>query len=436
MSGSRVRLDDHRFVKRTLIVSLATAVTAVGMLSETTRALAQLSSRPSKSSADKLYEKAKAELPGNLYTSYRLLDRIISANVAITQKASIAIRSLDEASCKGMLGNSPICSLATELPDIKKEDSFLVWALQVAGSSSAAPNAYATSLNNRIILNKSLDDAFSEDLEAKACVIAHEVAHIQQDHSKLRMKAIAGWNVQAAGKISSAVKNAHSAQKSGNFWTTLAVAANAVSAGLNSGMGNYGAAASANLDNQMLVARMQAENEAGRMLVGQLLQVAQQQAPEIFNALQGMQGLSARYVQRTMKDVDMYLNEVSEKAFELSRQQEFEADQLAVAYMARAGINPEGCLRVISKLHRGQYRPFASKSDTHPGEQERTEKLQAAIEANAINYRRAKSQLVKPAPLSYQYDDKLEIVTVLPRGTAQNSNSSNAGAAVDGFLGK
>lgn len=419
-------------MKSTLALLIATTITAAGHLFESSPALAQQTRKPA---GDKLYDKAKNELPGTLYTSYRLLDRLISANPSITQKASIGIRSLDEASCKNMLGNSPLCSLASELPDIKKEDSFMVWALQVAGSN-AAPNAYATSFNNRIILNKSLDDAFSEDLEAKACVIAHEMAHIQQDHSKLRMKAIAGWNTQAADKISAAVKNAHNAQKSGNFWTTLAVAANAFSAGMNSGSGNYGAAASASLDNQAIVARAQAETQAGKAMVGKLLQAAQREAPEIFTALQGMDGLSARYVSRTMQDVNVYLNEVSDKAFGLSREHEIEADQLAVSYMARAGINPEGCLRVISKLHRGQYRPVAGKADTHPGEQERLDQLRAAIQTNATAYNRAKTQLVKPAPLSYQYDSKLELVTVFPNGTTQRPTSANPNAAVDAFLGR
>lgn len=389
-----------------------------------------------KSAAEKTYEKAKAELAADLYTSYRLLDRIMSANMGINQKASIGIRSLDDASCKKLLGDSPVCSLATELPDVKREDSFLVWALQVAGASAANPNAYATSVNNRIVINKALDEAFSEDLEAKACVIAHEMAHIQQDHTKLRQQAIAGWNADAAGKISAAVKNAHNAQKSGNFWTALAMVANAASAGLNTGMGNYGAAASANFNNQLLAARVQADNTAGGIMVNQVLQAAQTQAPEVFTALQGMDGLSASYVNRTMKDVKAYLDEVSEKAYGLSRQHETEADELAVKYMARAGLNPEGCLRVISKLHRGQYRPVADKNDSHPGEDERKAKITEAIEATASAYRRAKTQLVKPAPLAYRYDGRLEVVTVYPRGQQPESVISGSGAAVDKVLGQ
>lgn len=424
-------------MRKTSPALLAAAVASLYALDASSSvAAAAVKKASNKSMAEKIYDKAKAELSPDLYTSYRLLDRIMSANMAINQQASIGIRSLDDASCNRLLGDSAVCSLATELPDVKREDSFLIWALQVAGASGASPNAYATSHNNRIVINKALDEAFSEDLEAKACVIAHEMAHVQQDHGKSRQQAVAEWNLEAAGKISSAVKNAHKAQKSGNFWTALAMVANAASAGLNSGMGNYGAASSANFNNQMLAARMQAESAAGGVIVNQVLQAAQTQAPEVFSALQQMDGLSASYVNRTMKDVKNYLDEVSEKAYGLSRQQETEADELAVNYMARAGLNPEGCLRVISKLHRGQYRPVADKNDSHPGEDERKAKIAEAIEVNAAEYRRAKTQLAKPAPLAYRYDSRLEVVTIYPRGQQPDTTKQDLGSAVDKVLGQ
>ena len=387
-----------------------------------------------KAAADKVYEKAKTELDPDLYAVYRLLDRIMSANIAVNQKVSIGIRSVDEASCKRLLGDSPICTFASELPDVKKEDSFLVWALQVAGASTAAPNAYAYSQSNRIVINKALDDTLGEDIEAKACVIAHELAHVQQDHVKLRMQALNGWNAQAADRISAAVKNAQNAQKSAQFWSALAMVANAASAGLNSGMGNYGAASSANLNNQLLAARLQSDAAAGGMAMSQLLQAAQTQAPEVFTALKGMDGLSASYINRTMKDVKIYLDEVNENVSALSRKHETEADELAVAYMARAGINPEACLRVVAKLHRGQSRPVAGKNDTHPGEEERSAKISEAIAVNAAAYRRARSQLIKPSPLVYRYDSRLEIATVYPRGQHAEASGTGAGSSVDRLL--
>ncbi len=160
-----------------LLTIAATAASEIGLLAAASTAMAQSAVLKSKPSKHKPFGAAKAMLPSNLYTSYRLLERIMSANASMTQRAAIGVRSIDEAGCKKMLSDSVVCSLAAELPDIETEDSFVVWALQVAGAASAAPNADATSFNNRIILNKALHAAFAEDLEAKACVIAHEMAH-------------------------------------------------------------------------------------------------------------------------------------------------------------------------------------------------------------------------------------------------------------------
>jgi hypothetical protein len=387
-------------------------------------------------SAESTYQRAKAELPQQLYPYYRLLDRIIGANATIQQKATLGIRSLDEASCKQMLGDAGVCSVASELPDVKKEDHFLIWALQVAGSTAGAPNAFAQSNNNRIVINRALDLAFSDDLEAKACVVAHEMAHIQQDHSKQLKAGLAEWNTEAARKITAAVRNAHSAKSSNEFWTTLSMVANAASAGYSASVGNYNAAAAAGNSNEVLAARQQADRSAGQNLVASVLKVAQSEAPEVFTALKGMDGLPASLVSRTLKDVNVYLEEVSDKGFGLSREQELEADRLAVTYLAKAGINPEGCLRVVANLHRGHYRPLASKTDTHPGEQERMQNMKAAITANAADYARSKVKAIKPAPLTYRYDSRLEVVTLYPATRSTGKPLQAPAIDVDSLLGK
>jgi hypothetical protein len=401
---------------------------------------ALLAPRPSVAApnpAEKTYQRAKTELPEALYPYYRLLDRIISANPAITQKTTIGLRSLDEASCREMLGtNNGVCAVATELPDVKKEDHFLIWALQVAGANGGAPNAFAQSSKNRIVINKALDVSFANDLEAKACVVAHEMAHLQQDHSKQLKAALAQWNTDAAGKISSAVRNAHSAKSNNQFWTTLAMVANAASAGYGASVGNSSAVASATNSNQALMARYQADHLAGRQLLGEVFKVAQSEAPEVFTALQGMDGLPASLVARTLKDVKVILGEVNDKGFALSREQELEADRLAVSYLAKAGINPQGCQRVVAYLHRGQYQPVAAKTDTHPGEQERAQNMATAITASAADYARAKTRTVKPNPLAYRYDTRLDVVTLYPQTAPQDRRQAPAPVDVDNLLGK
>ena len=385
--------------------------------------------------ASKAYYQAKTELPGDLYPYYRLLDRIMSANPGINQQATIGLRSLDESSCRKMLGDSNICTVATELPDVNRQDHFMIWALQVAAATSGAPNAFAQSRNNRIVINRSLDQVFGNDIEAKACVVAHEMAHLQEDHSKKKMVALAQLNVEAAGKIRAAVRNAQSANQSNQFWNTLTIASNAASAGLNASAGDIDAANRANMSNQLLVQRQDADNARGRALMDKLYKQAQGEAPEIFESLKTMDGLPASLVARTMKDVNIYLSKVNDQLFALSREHEHEADSLAVKYLANAGINPEGCLRVIAGLHRGQYQPIAAKDDTHPGEQERIQAINQAIEVNAAAIRRGKAQLVRPAPLDYHYDPRLEVVTLYPGQSPTRPVKPNI-VDVDGFLGK
>ena len=340
----------------------------------------------------------------------------MAANPAVNQQATIGLRSIHESSCRNMLGDADICSVVAELPDINKQDHLLIWALQVAGTTAGAPNAFAQSSNNRIIINKALEQAFGNDLAAKACVFAHEFAHLQEDHSKQMKTALAQWNVDAAGRINTAVRNAHSANKGKQFWSAFAMVANAASAGLNASAGDTSAANEANANNQILAARLQADQAMGRALMQKIYQVAQGQAPEVFNALQGMEGLHASLVARTMKDADVYLAQVNTQAFALSRQREHEADSLAVNYLAKAGIDPAGCLRVISALHRGVHKPVANSNDTHPGEEERNQVIQQAITANVSVIARLKSQPQKPAPLTHRYDQRLEVATVFPAG--------------------
>jgi len=189
------------------------------------------------------------------------------------------------------------------------------------------------------------------------------------------------------------------------------------------------------MSNIVLAQRQEADNAMGRALMDRLYKQAQGEAPDVFESLKAMDGLPASLVSRTMKDVNVYLSKVSDQLSALSRQHEFEADSFAVKYLANAGINPEGCLRVIAGLHRGQYHPVANKDDTHPGEQERIQALNQAIEANAAAIRRGKAQLVKPAPLNYNYDARLEVVTLYPGQASLRKVKSNA-VDVDGFLGK
>ena len=64
-------------------------------------------------------------MPDDLYPAYRLLDRIMSTNLSVHQKATIGMRSVDQASCRELLGKTAICGIAADLPDVQRSDSFL-----------------------------------------------------------------------------------------------------------------------------------------------------------------------------------------------------------------------------------------------------------------------------------------------------------------------
>jgi Zn-dependent protease with chaperone function len=391
---------------------------------------------PANNASTKVYEAAKAKLSQELYPAYRILDRLMSANPAIKQNASIAVRSLDEQTCKQLIGENALCGIAANLPNVSKEDNLMIWALQVAAAQTPDLNAYATSANNKIVINRALYDALANNIEGKSCVIAHELAHLHKDHTKLKRQALDQLNNEAAEKISAAVANAKRANESQQFWSAVAIGLNAASAGLNAGAGNYSAAANANFQNQVLASRIASDQNAGNLMFSQLMQQAASLAPQVASSLGQMDGLPGQLVKRTMVDVNSFLGEVNAKMSETSRSHEYEADSMAVEFLANAGINPKGCIDVIATLHRGSYKPIAAVGDSHPGEVERTKNIQDSMEAKAAAYRRAQSQLVKPGALPYRYDERLEVVTVYPRGSRVDSNMASESQSVDSLLGK
>jgi Zn-dependent protease with chaperone function len=391
---------------------------------------------PANNASTKVYEAAKAKLSQELYPAYRILDRLMSANPAIKQNASIAVRSLDEQTCKQLIGENALCGIAANLPNVSKDDNLMIWALQVAAAQTPDLNAYATSANNKIVINRALYDALANNIEGKSCVIAHELAHLHKDHTKLKRQALDQLNNEAAEKISAAVANAKRANESQQFWSAVAIGLNAASAGLNAGAGNYSAAANANFQNQVLASRIASDQNAGNLMFSQLMQQAASLAPQVASSLGQMDGLPGQLVKRTMVDVNSFLGEVNAKMSETSRSHEYEADSMAVEFLANAGINPKGCIDVIATLHRGSYKPIAAVGDSHPGEVERTKNIQDSMEAKAVAYRRAQSQLVKPGALPYRYDERLEVVTVYPRGSRVDSNMASESQSVDSLLGK
>jgi hypothetical protein len=369
------------------------------------------------------YAKAKDQLPPDIYSIYRLTDVVMKSNPEIAPKVRIGIRSSDTASCKQLIGeNSSLCNIIQALPDVKSGDNFVVWAIQTASSVLGQPNAYASSFNNQIIVNKSLFEGLGNDVPAQACVIAHELGHIAKDHTKQKETKRVELDMSTAGQIQSAINNARKAQASKSFW-------NAVAIGLNAAGGNHYANAS-------LMNQMQNDKLVGGLMYQNLSNIAKTLKPETSQALAQMDGLGASLISRTMKDVYEYLSDSTNKQAEFSREKEIEADILAVGYLYNANLDPQACIRLIDFISRGTPATVSAPGDSHPGEYERKEAIMRAIEALP---KKKSISLVNPQnatkPLPYSFDDQIQMVTLYTAG-ALPETTVNKVNAIDRVLGK
>lgn len=285
------------------------------------------------------YAEARKELPEDLYPVYRMLERIIQTNK--TENAvGITVRSTSPEECFAMTGNKELCAIVGDLPDVQAKDSMIAWAIQVVSSTNSLPNASADG-GSLIRMGKSLVNGLSSKPEAIACVVAHELAHIKEDHIKKISIKGNELDEKTSTRISSAVKNAHNAQKSSQTWAAIAMGLNAMSSGLNAGMGNYAMANQANMNNQYLALSLQAESAAGAGEYARYISAnyatLQSNAPRSLESMKGLEGLGASYVKRTKKDIDQYLNEHRVELMGFSREQEKEADKKRLNMWRRQG---------------------------------------------------------------------------------------------------
>ena len=386
------------------------------------------------------YSKQKEEMSSYIYPLYRILERIMQAN-NFKQGMSITSRAIGGGNCDKLE-----CKLAENLPKISKEDNLLVWALQTINETLGDNNATANSRINLITISRTLQNNLADNTEGLACVVAHEAAHIERNHSKDQEKKRLELDAIASNKIRSAVSNAYKAKKSNEFWAAMAAGMNAYNAGYASSQGNYAAAAQSHMSTQNLARQLEADLQAGfstvqgySQMMAQSLSRLSLSAPQTLNAMSSMNGLPASLVKRTMRDVEEYISVFALEMKKLSRQHELEADQMAVTYMASAGLNPEKCIDVIDFLHRQTGDSSTNPMASHPGETERVKALRTAIDGLSPRlkrkYKNAGPRFKYPL-LPYIYDKETEVVRLSLPGTASMKRGSNQrNAIVDSVLG-
>ena len=285
---------------------------------------------PEKSTA---YKRAKKKLDPDLYLTYRLTDRILESN-QIKRPIRVAVRKGAGANCAGI--SDQTCQALELLPDIDKSTNFDIWARQVVNTMVGNPQAYASSDSGTLFLNIPLMKDFMGKPTQLACVIAHELAHISQNHSEEKRKEQFKYDLEASKQISNRVKALHD-QQTGAY----------VMAAIFGGMAS--AYSGDNSSINQISTQIQFDRLAAQMAAPEIAKIALNYSPTIGDSINKMNGLSPEYLKKAFKSTDIILRNHSLKLYAFSRAKEYEADLLGLKYVASAGFNPEECIKVASE---------------------------------------------------------------------------------------
>ena len=276
------------------------------------------------------YEKAKSVMSPDLYLVYRVADRIITTN-EIKRPIRVAVRN--NVDCAGILGINPKsaqCQSIRLLPKIDKATNFDIWAAQVVGTMSGQAGAFAISDAGTIFLNVAMLKELTGKIDQVACVVAHELAHVTQNHSNEKRKKQLELDSKTALKVSESVASAWAQQNA-------YVATMAVLGGISAAAGGSTYSAETALNNLRLSALITRPAIA---------KAALSQSTKVGKAMNEMQGLAENFANYAMKRISFNLRDHSLEYYGFSRQLEYEADLLGVDYAATAGFNPKECKKI------------------------------------------------------------------------------------------
>lgn len=293
-------------------VSLLTCVSTLILSAPLLPVEAKPASRPAAGNA--IYERAKKQLPKDIYVLYRIVDRISRAN------------GLDERP----------------------------WRIGVVPKYDI--NAFATDVN-LVAMYTGILDQLAGDASALACVVGHEMAHSVKKHVALsqaqQVALVEKFRKEAEEEVN---REANSARSEAAATSVAGSVLGSAVGGLIGGLGNSALQGASN----------------------RRLQTAEARIQEIVKKKQAA---------------------LQQQVAESSRTQEFEADELGYLYIARAGFEPEGCLRSMEVLART---PGAELDSTHPAVPRRIEALKQLMVKNppAALAAEGKNRLKSP-PLTY-----------------------------------
>ena len=276
------------------------------------------------------YKSAKEVMSPDLYLVYRVADRIITTN-NIKRPIRVAVRN--NVDCVGMLGldpNSAKCQSIKLLPQIDKATNFDIWAAQVVGTMSGQANASAYSDAGTIYLNTAMLKELTGKIDQVACVVAHELAHVTQNHSEDKRKKNKELDAKISLKVSKSVAKARNSQNT-------YIAGMAILGGINAGLGNSTYSTDMALNNLRLSAMLTKPRIA---------QQALNYSPLIAESFNEMQGLAENYVSMALDRIQYNLRDYNLEFAGFSRELEYEADLLGTEYVAAAGFKPRQCKKL------------------------------------------------------------------------------------------
>ncbi len=301
-----------------LLLALLTAIFCGQMIAEVSAKPRKSKNKSAPPKTETIYEKAKRELPEDVYVVYRIVDRIARAN------------GLDK---------TP-------------------WRIKVIKEYNM--NAYATD-QNLIAVYDGLLDQVAGDPSAIACVVGHEMSHHTQRHIAMgtseKQALLEKFQQEAVIEVEREEQAAQSE-------ATGSVIGGALLQGIGSFFGGIG-------------------SSAGNIAGGAMALSAQQR-------LQNAELRKAQIVKEKQAAFE-------QKNAENDRRQEFEADQYGYAYMAKAGFDPKGCLRLMEVMSRTI---GAEMDTTHPATRKRIAQLETLM--------------VEKSPTTLAQEGKLMLDTTKP----------------------
>ncbi|BAU67000.1 MAG: hypothetical protein Kow0049_24200 [Stanieria sp.] len=224
-------------------------------------------------------------------------------------------------------------------------------------------NAFATDVN-LLAMYTGILDQLAGDASAIACVVGHEMAHHLKRH--IAMSPVQEVEIkkriqqEAEQEVMAELQDAESDVTNAAVGEAVVRTGGGLLGGLGNVFGNIGGNVLANERNQRA-------------------KTAEERIKEI---------------------VALKEQELNDSIAENSRTHEFEADQAGYMYIAKAGFEPEGCLRVMEVLGRT---PGAEFDSTHPAIPKRIEQLKQLITQYPASTLAAegKAKISASQPLTY-----------------------------------